>query len=213
MNTETRETVTCHFCGIVEDEHDAIESGWIPSYRIRDIKVVMNPVCADCVKTRIVEIDGESVLIPVNSLSGSARETVMFDAPNNEARNQHINASCNPRKSGASAAACRIGHALFHLDGLAAIVDQDIAANSGFIASCCRVIEREMTQDNNNTSIEIGDQVQSIECNWQGRVTAFVKDDCTMLECHHVSAGEIELDDKRYFDPRDVRLLRKGATS
>ena len=62
------ETITCHLCGIVEDEHDAIESGWIPSYWIRDIKVVMNPVCAECVKTRIVEIAGEHVLISVDSL-------------------------------------------------------------------------------------------------------------------------------------------------
>jgi len=63
------------------------------------------------------------------------------------------------------------------------------------------------------TSIEIGDQVQSIECNWQGRVTGFQRiDDCTFLVCHHVSGGEIELDDKRLFDPRDVRLLRKMYT-
>lgn len=61
--------------------------------------------------------------------------------------------------------------------------------------------------------ISIGDQVQSIETNWQGRVTAFDKlegDDCTYLVCHHVSGGEIELDDKRWFDPRDVRLLRRA---
>jgi hypothetical protein len=35
-------------------------------------------------------------------------------------------------------------------------------------------------------------------------------DDCTYLVCHHVSGGEIELDDKRWFDPRDVRLLRRA---
>lgn len=63
------------------------------------------------------------------------------------------------------------------------------------------------------TSIGLGDQVQSIEDNWQGRVTGFQKiDDCTFLVCHHVSGGEIELDDKRLFDPRDVRLLRKMYT-
>ena len=65
--------------------------------------------------------------------------------------------------------------------------------------------------DEPETSIEIGDHVQSIECHWQGRVTGFDKldgDDCTYLVCHHVTGqGEIELDDKRWFDPRDVRLL------
>lgn len=61
-------------------------------------------------------------------------------------------------------------------------------------------------------SIGIGDQIQSIECNWQGRVTGFGRmdgDDCTYLICHHVSGGQIEEDDKRWFDPRDVRLLWK----
>ena len=62
---------------------------------------------------------------------------------------------------------------------------------------------------------ELGDQVQNIECMWQGRVTGFMApqspDDCTMLECHHVSGGEIELDDKRWFDPQDMRLIRKGG--
>ena len=58
--------------------------------------------------------------------------------------------------------------------------------------------------------IEIGDQVQNIESNWQGRVTAFEKiDDVIMLVCHHVCGGEIEKDDKQWFDPRDVRVLRK----
>lgn len=60
------------------------------------------------------------------------------------------------------------------------------------------------------TGYKLGDQVQSIECKWQGRVTGFDKmngDDCTYLVCHHVSGGEIELDDKRWFDPRDVRLV------
>ena len=60
--------------------------------------------------------------------------------------------------------------------------------------------------------IGIGDQIQSIETNWQGRVTGFQKldgDDCTYLVCHHVSGGKIEEDDKRWFDPRDVRLLWK----
>lgn len=63
------------------------------------------------------------------------------------------------------------------------------------------------------TVYKIGDQIQSIETNWQGRVTGFDKmdgDDCTYLVCHHVCGGEIELDDKRWFDPRDVRLLRCG---
>lgn len=58
---------------------------------------------------------------------------------------------------------------------------------------------------------KLGDQVRSIECNWQGRVTGFMApqspDDCTMLECHHVCGGQIELDDKRWFDPRDVRMV------
>ena len=70
--------------------------------------------------------------------------------------------------------------------------------------------------DEDSGMIEIGDQVQSIECNWQGRVTGFDKldgDDCTYLVCHHVSGGEIELDDKRWFDPRDVRLLRRGVVT
>lgn len=61
--------------------------------------------------------------------------------------------------------------------------------------------------------ISLGDQIQSIECGWQGRVTGFEKyhgDDCTYLVCHHVSGGKIEEDDKRWFDPRDVRLLRKA---
>lgn len=64
------------------------------------------------------------------------------------------------------------------------------------------------------TSISLGDQVQNIENNWQGRVTAFEKiDGVTMLVCHHVSGGKIELDDKRWFDPRDVRLIRKGEST
>lgn len=64
------------------------------------------------------------------------------------------------------------------------------------------------------TSIEIGDQVQCVEDNWQGRVTGFEKiDDCTFLVCNHVTyGGKIEHDDKRHFDPRDVRLLRKMYT-
>ena len=70
-----------------------------------------------------------------------------FDERNNNARNKHINVSCNPVNSGASAQACRIGHALFHLDGLVNVVDEDRTANSGFIASCCRVIERELKAD------------------------------------------------------------------
>ena len=55
---------------------------------------------------------------------------------------------------------------------------------------------------------KLGDQVRSIECNWQGRVTGFREvNGHEMLECHHVCVGEIELDDKRWFDPRDVRLV------
>ncbi len=57
-----------------------------------------------------------------------------------------------------------------------------------------------------------GDQVQSIECMWQGRVTGFlVSNGVEMLECHHVSGGQIELDDKRWFDPRDVRLVESTS--
>ena len=68
--------------------------------------------------------------------------------------------------------------------------------------------------DWDDPAIAIGDQVQNIENMWQGRVTAFEQQDgCTMLVCHHVTyGGEIELDDKRWFDPRDVRLIRKGNT-
>ncbi len=57
---------------------------------------------------------------------------------------------------------------------------------------------------------KIGDQVQNIECKWQGRVTAFdIINGDEMLICHHVCGGEIELDDKRWFDPRDMRLVGK----
>ena len=70
-----------------------------------------------------------------------------FDERNNDRRNKHINKSCNPVNSGASAQACRIGHALFHLDGLARVVDDDREQRSGFVASCCRVIERELKAD------------------------------------------------------------------
>lgn len=63
-----------------------------------------------------------------------------------------------------------------------------------------------------NTSISIGDTIQCIEDNWQGRVTGFEKyNDVTMLVCHHWSGAVVELDDKRWFDPRDVRLLRKAT--
>jgi hypothetical protein len=59
--------------------------------------------------------------------------------------------------------------------------------------------------------ISIGDQVQCVEDNWQGRVTGFDNQNgVTMLVCHHVCGNEIELDDKRWFDPRDVRLIRKA---
>lgn len=67
--------------------------------------------------------------------------------------------------------------------------------------------------DEDSGMIHLGDTVRCIEDNWQGRVTAFDRmkgDDCTYLVCHHVSGGEIELDDKRWFDPRDVRLLRRA---
>ena len=61
-------------------------------------------------------------------------------------------------------------------------------------------------------SISLGDTIQCIEDNWQGRVTALdTQDGVTMLVCHHWSGAQIELDDKRWFDPRDVRLLRKGT--
>ena len=54
----------------------------------------------------------------------------------------------------------------------------------------------------------LGDQVRNIDCNWQGRVTGFdtVNGD-EMLVCHHVCGGEIELDDKRWFSPEDMRLV------
>lgn len=56
---------------------------------------------------------------------------------------------------------------------------------------------------------ELGDQVQNIECMWQGRVTGFdVQDGVEMLVCHHVCGGKIEEDDKRWFDPRDMRLVQ-----
>ena len=57
-------------------------------------------------------------------------------------------------------------------------------------------------------SFRMGQQVQNIECKWQGRVTGFEWiDGVEMLICHHVCGGEIELDDKRWFDPRDMRLV------
>lgn len=60
--------------------------------------------------------------------------------------------------------------------------------------------------DTPETSIHIGDTIQCIEDNWQGIVTAFDKyNDATMLVCHQ------ELDDERWFDPRDVRLIRRGT--
>lgn len=55
---------------------------------------------------------------------------------------------------------------------------------------------------------KLGQQVQNIECKWQGRITGFEWiDGIEMLVCHHVSGGRIELDDKRWFDPRDMRLV------
>lgn len=67
-----------------------------------------------------------------------------FDEQNNTARNTHISTCCKPANNGASERASRIGRALFHLDGLADVVDSDIRAKSGFVASCCRVIDREL---------------------------------------------------------------------
>lgn len=59
---------------------------------------------------------------------------------------------------------------------------------------------------------KLGDQVQNIECKWQGRVTGFDwQDGVEMLVCHHVCGGRIELDDKRWFDPRDMRLVEKNS--
>lgn len=72
-----------------------------------------------------------------------------FDEAHNNARNKHITTNTAPRNTGASVQACRIAHALFHLDGMANVVDDDIRINSGFIASCCRVIERELIADAN----------------------------------------------------------------
>lgn len=69
-----------------------------------------------------------------------------FDEPSNTARNSHISASCKPANNGASERAGRIGRALFHLDGLADVVDSDIRANAGFVASCCRFIDRELRE-------------------------------------------------------------------
>lgn len=61
------------------------------------------------------------------------------------------------------------------------------------------------------TSIGIGDTIKCVEDGWRGRVTAFETiDDCTMLVCHHYVGEHKELDDKRWFDPRDVRLIRKA---
>lgn len=57
-------------------------------------------------------------------------------------------------------------------------------------------------------SFRMGQQVQNIECHWQGRVTGFEWiDGIEMLICHHVCGGRIEEDDKRWFDPRDMRLV------
>ena len=58
---DDEETITCDLCGKCEIEHDAIESGWIPSYWKGDTPVD-NPVCDKCVKARCQEIDGDNVL-------------------------------------------------------------------------------------------------------------------------------------------------------
>lgn len=56
---------------------------------------------------------------------------------------------------------------------------------------------------------KLGDQVQNIENKWQGRVTGAEEiDGIVMLVCHHVCGGKIEVDDKRWFDPRDMRLIK-----
>jgi len=59
---DTEETITCDLCGKCEIEHDAIESGWIPSYWNSQTPVD-NPVCDKCSKERIREIEGDYVLI------------------------------------------------------------------------------------------------------------------------------------------------------
>lgn len=56
------EIITCHLCGKVELEHEAIQAGWIPMYW-RGATSICNPVCDDCTKERIKEIDGEYALI------------------------------------------------------------------------------------------------------------------------------------------------------
>ena len=63
------ETITCDLCGKVELEHEAIQGGWIPSYWKGD-DCQLNPVCDDCVKERITEIDGDNVLIEPASEQG-----------------------------------------------------------------------------------------------------------------------------------------------
>jgi len=81
-------------------------------------------------------------------------------------------------------------------------------------SACIQAREAIAKATEQNTSISIGDQVQSIETNWQGRVTGFDKmdgDECTYLVCHHVSGGQIEEDDKQWFSPGDVRLLRRAG--
>ena len=84
--------------------------------------------------------------------------------------------------------------------------DNDTYVCGYFTLQDYRAVTQHQTR---SVSFGIGDQVQSIECNWQGRVTGFeIQDDVTMLACHHVCGGDIELDDKRWFAPSDVRLVR-----
>jgi len=60
--------------------------------------------------------------------------------------------------------------------------------------------------------ISVGDNVQCVEDGWAGRVTGFARQNgVTMLVCHHVVAGEIELDDKRWLDPRDVHVVSSAC--
>lgn len=78
----------------------------------------------------------------------------MFDESHCTARNNHINNNCNARVSTAGQTACRIAHALFHLDGLANVVDADIRNNSGFLAECCRLIDRELKAHHDSTKLK-----------------------------------------------------------
>lgn len=65
LDDDEEETMVCDLCGAVEDETDAISSGWLPDYYDGE-DYHADPVCPDCCASKITtNEDGDNFLIKV----------------------------------------------------------------------------------------------------------------------------------------------------